>query len=516
MNLRVPIVLFAATAACVAHGLVIKVDESKGPCRMERNARNGDVSITCVEATGLSVDGIGYRLEVADLDGTPARRIVIPVPPDKPYAPVRVAGGYSISATEPRVPERPAQPKPDPAPPPKGANPLLDNVIAASQPSKGGSADPPPVVTKTKKEEAKADTGATPAAKDPQKKDLQLDYSIPDMPAFTVLGMNPENVQHPRTARALALALKEGIDENGKLKTGLALEFQPFRLYDPTSLLRSYINRPGERPDETRTMNTIDQMVRNMSVSLASAQGSEEGDKSMRLGLGLRIPIFDKSDGRTDPVLRECYGRAKEIFLGTEKVGDVVSDAALDAADKKALAAGIECFKARGPRTAFWNSSAWIVSLGNAWTSDSGNFSDRKTSTRGIWTTYAYGFDGELLGNAAQMIFHLRALDKERVPNPNEEGKFVNQDSRVASMAFKYGVATFNGSLQASYSRHKLEGFANEDKVRKYSLGLEYKITDDLWIVGSVGGERGRVNGENKSFISTSFRYQPAVSKGSD
>jgi len=113
-------------------------------------------------------------------------------------------------------------------------------------------------------------------------KDLQLDFSIPEMPAFTVIGLTPENVSHPRTARALAAAIKNGIDQNGKLKTGLAVEFAPFRLADPSKVLASYLPGASRGP---YTSNTFSQAIQNASISIASAQGTSADDKSMRLGL---------------------------------------------------------------------------------------------------------------------------------------------------------------------------------------------------------------------------------------
>jgi len=142
------------------------------------------------------------------------------------------------------------------------------------------------------------------------------------------------------------------------------------------------------------------------------------------------------------------------------------------------------------------------VSLGNAWTSDSGNMSDRKTATRGAWTTYAYGFDGDpFFGKSAQLIFHLRALDKERVPNPRRREVPQSGQSRRRRW-FQVRQRDLNASLQASYQRLKLDGSTNTDKIRKLSIASEYKVADDVWLVGTM------VERVEESTARQEFRYR--------
>jgi hypothetical protein len=244
-------------------------------------------------------------------------------------------------------------------------------------------------------------------------------------------------------------------------------------------------------------MNTIPQMLGNMSISLGTAKGQDADDKSTHLGLGVRIPIFDHSDGRTDRKLIECYERVDATWLS-----------AVDgkAADEAALKGAEDCYKKR--YSARWNASSWIVALGHAWTSDTGTFSDQKASTRGAWTTYATDLDG-LLSNS-QLLVHVRALDNERVAKQGDPGKFQNQDSRSAGIGFKFGSEAFNASLQGTYQRLKVDGVEGTEKVRRVALGLEYRVAPDIWLVGTIGGEGGRRNGEEKSFIVAGFKFAPS------
>lgn len=58
--------------------------------------------------------------------------------------------------------------------------------------------------------------------------ELTLDeLSSPNLPAFTILGLNPTEVNKPTTARALALSFANSFENKG-LASDLALEFTPF------------------------------------------------------------------------------------------------------------------------------------------------------------------------------------------------------------------------------------------------------------------------------------------------
>ena len=83
----------------------------------------------------------------------------------------------------------------------------------------------------------------------------------------------------------------------------------------------------------------------------------------------------------------------------------------------------------------------------------------------------------------------------------------MNQDNRVAGMALKVGSDSFNASLQGSYQRIQIENISNIDKVRKVAFGIEYKLAAGTWLVGTFGGESGRVNGENKSFVNAGLKF---------
>lgn len=197
-------------------------------------------------------------------------------------------------------------------------------------------------------------------------REFLFDFSIPESPGFVVLGLSPETVVHPRTLRELILSLKNGIDETGKYKAGLALDFAPFHLFENDKSLERYLELSVQNGADSSalpgkyTINTFARALSNMSVSIATAKGATEADGSMKLGLGVHVPIIDKSDGRNDYELLRCYGRAySSIWADADKQGVNPESPNLDQVFGDARAKARRCFDQR-------SSSAGILPFGRS------------------------------------------------------------------------------------------------------------------------------------------------------
>jgi hypothetical protein len=336
----------------------------------------------------------------------------------------------------------------------------------------------------------------------------QYDYSIPESPGFTIIGMTPEDVVHPRTLRDFAVALKDGVDESGRFKTGIALDFTPFQWFLRDQKLGEYLRldsgdidlaklqRAGQQVPRRRYFNS--NMLANTSVSIGTTQGTGDGDESLNLGIGLHVPIIDQSDGRERA--KECFDETffKKVKVAPGGAIPVVSN------ESEVNDATSECLRPR------WNDTVWTASLGYATTSEDGSFSDRKSGAYGAWTSFAYGFDGSsiaALRNNAQLILHAKLINKQTVQDPDDDSLLIEQDSESIAAAFKFGSDSLNGSLQASYSRLKDRTHGTRDDIQKLSVGVEYRLAKDLWLVATLGGEGGRDNGKNNGFVLGSLKY---------
>ena len=339
-----------------------------------------------------------------------------------------------------------------------------------------------------------------------QAKDLVFDFSVPESPGFVVVGMTPENVTHPRTLRDFVVSLKNGIDQSGNLKTGLALDFTPLQLlsnqnesiadYLDIDAIQKEMKANQARAERSHLFDSSDHILRNTTLSLATTQGTGDPDKSVNLGLGLHIPLIDKSDGRE---------RAEDCFRGFFAAPIKDGGPTPELKDAQAANAATEkCFKETR-----WNDTVWTTSLGYAFSSDTGSFSELSPGARGIWTSFGYGFERgpPILRDHAQLILHAKYLYKERVKDPSDDKLFIDQDSRVLALAFKVGSPTFNASLQASFMRLKDRTHDKRDDVQRLSVGLEKRVAKDVWLVATIGGEGGRTGGENKSFVLGGLKF---------
>lgn len=341
--------------------------------------------------------------------------------------------------------------------------------------------------------------------------ELIFDFSIPESPGFVVLGMVPQTVVHPRTLRELVFSLKNGIDESGNLKTGLALDFAPLQLLSGDLSIRDYL---GKAPVES-SFNSLNHALLNTTVSLATSKGTTSDDKSVKLGLGVHIPLIDKSDGRNDPWLRACYasayGTAWEAIRTSQSNPENVDEEALEPAKELAQ----KCFT--GAPSTRWNASVWTVSAGYALSSASGEYGDLESGGYGIWSSYAYGFEGapKLLSENAQLIFHAKSLYKEHVPNPSGDAAgaldTIERDNTAVGLAFRMGKENFNVSLQGSYSWIDDRTNDRDEELRRLALGVEYKVAKDIWLVASIGGTGGGSATDDDSFVLGELKFGSAA-----
>lgn len=334
-------------------------------------------------------------------------------------------------------------------------------------------------------------------------KQYSLDLSVPESPAFTVLGTTPEQVTRPTSPRDFALAISQGVDKNGKLASGLAIDFNPYMLlYGDQLSLTSY---KGSTP--TR-------IIARTQMSFGTTQANEDKDKSMRVGLGLQTTIWDEGDPRMDDDFQNCLGeQTKNLFESPPDKLNIgakspIGEVAKEKRRQDFKNAGVPCYNLATQKN--WNKSAWIVGLGSSWHSDDGSTNNLSKSTRGIWSSVAYGFDGiPGLQNDALLIFHGRRLIGERAPDPNFAGAFLDQNSTVYGARIRLGSSDFGTSVESSYSYIDYAR-AIKDKVRRLAIGLEYKVSSNTWFVATIGGEGGRQNGINKSFVLSGLKFGSA------
>ena len=154
-----------------------------------------------------------------------------------------------------------------------------------------------------------------------------------------------------------------------------------------------------------------------------------------------------------------------------------------------------------------WNRSSWIVAGAPSWISPDGSTHRLQRNGGGIWTSYAYGFEGITgLEHTAQLIFHARYRLSEQTAAPTDKGVFYRQNSFLASVRLRLGGPDAVVNLEGSYIHASPQSRTSEDYGR-FAVGTELKTARDQWLTLSVGAEGGRRNGGSQAFILTAFTY---------
>jgi len=151
---------------------------------------------------------------------------------------------------------------------------------------------------------------------DDKTKKAALDLSVPTSPAFSALGLTPQSVIRPTSPREFAASLINGVDPNGNLQNGIAVELAPFLMWHGNDITLNQYQNPNNLPDDQnpRDKFSFDRMLYRTSLSLATTKGTSDDDKSSRIAFGLTLTPYDLGDPRNDGILLDCFLRKNKEF----------------------------------------------------------------------------------------------------------------------------------------------------------------------------------------------------------
>lgn len=326
-----------------------------------------------------------------------------------------------------------------------------------------------------------------------------VDLSVPDSPAFTVLDLTPNTVVQPSSPKQLVTSLLSGVDRNGNFQSGIALDTVPYLLFfgDKLTLEEYQASYP------TR-------LIARTQLSIATTRGASSADKSARLALGFRATLWDDSDPRSDPEIISCLKKGlaqANLELGPLPPGMSDQDLAAKKQEAAQKAAPIISSCRNTIKQRRWNNSSLTIGAAPSWISLDGNVRDLRWNGGAFWTSLAYGFDGiSGLEDMFQAILHARYRTNEQVPDPNVQGNFLIQDSTLFGVLLKGGTPDFAFTGEYIYANNKPQGMMS-DRTFRLSFGAERKVATNLWFSVSVGGDGGRTGGKNNNFVLTSFKW---------
>lgn len=406
--------------------------------------------------------------------------------------PVRQMPALFGTNKAPDPPTRAAEARPEPAPVtasvPSGPNPVAPKVVSPPPQAQGLSA---------------LLNNLFPGASNRVTADTtNVDLSVPESPAFTVLGVTPSTVVRPGSPKAFASSILSGLDQNGNFQSGLAFDLTPYMLFNGENItIRDY------------NEHYLTRLLSRTQFSFATIKGSSADDTATRVAAGVNFTIWDKGDPRIyhpergDDDVLQCFANSlqlpppiapgtpqatiDQINAGNKATNDQLADACRDRA-----------------RKANWNRSSWIIAYAPSWITKTGDpDSGYKWNGGAAWTSVAYGFEGiSALERIAQLILHARYRSRERVPDPVNGGTFLTQNSSFFGARFRAGSPKFGLNFEDTFIRTRVLG-GRTDNLNRLSIGVEARITDNLYFVITSGGNLGADNGQNRGFVLSSFKY---------
>lgn len=275
-------------------------------------------------------------------------------------------------------------------------------------------------------------------------KKLNLDRPISAVPAFTALDLAPETVAHPSTPRDFAASLLNGVDRQGVLQTGIAIETTPFRFL------------PGWKQDfphyaDRGITGYWTRFLYDFSLSLATTKASEnKDDKAVKLAIGAQAILWqdEQSNPRLNPGLQAAFNRAYGPAVRVIPPGAPIPDE--EVAPAETFDEAITKFRAEQ-----WMGTLWTASIAPNWISQSGKADDLKPQGFTAWTTFAYALEKPLFDGKArvQLLAHARYRQDEMITDPKDKDHSVEQDSFLAAGRVRIGAPEFNAFAEGGYIR---------------------------------------------------------------
>lgn len=354
----------------------------------------------------------------------------------------------------------------------------------------------------------------------------QLDFSVPDSPAFTALGVTPQTITQPATPRDFAASLLNGVDENGNLQTGVAIDTVPYMLFYGSQI--SLKNYQGHKQDSPAPYSyahfSMLRLLARSEVSIGTTKGTTDTDKSSKIAIGFHFTPFDKGDPRMDFGFLRDLANVTRTVLGqfpnqwcsdnpsscmggnpTDPSNPTYLAALKDAIQKKTKS----LYDAARKR---WKRSAWVIAVAPTWASADGSLQNSQYTGTSSWSSLSYGFDGVPgLQDNALVVAHVRYRDRELAHDAVDATKTFFQRSLLLGGRVLLGNADTHGSFETAYvTTHPLASntiVETPEKFFRMTFGAEHKISENLWLNIGVGGESGRKNNQNKLFILSSFKW---------
>ena len=321
-------------------------------------------------------------------------------------------------------------------------------------------------------------------------------FSIPESPAFVFLNATPSSVTRPTAPREFAAAIINGIDNTGRVRQGLAIEFQPALLAHPVRL-------------EDYQRRGLKYILSTAQLSLGTVRSS--GDSGATdLAYGVRLLLYDRTDPMADrgftgelaDALGACTPTVAPDFPGHRDAPASATDsatAALEARiatleDEAGAADATACLEAAVENLAaayakaHWND----LTFGLAW-AHGYRLSDSRLSGSVDLGDRLWLVGGAPVGSYGQLQGYLQ-WSRTRTRADSAKASFVAYGARLT-----LGSSTLNGFLDVVGESRRSGPAATKATTSSWTGGIEFRLSDHLWLATGFGhdGRLTQTSGPN-------------------
>lgn len=347
------------------------------------------------------------------------------------------------------------------------------------------------------------------AAKDAFEKVEQLtqfDLSVPASPAFAALGLSPEKIQRPGSARDFAASLVRSVGTDGELVNGVAIDISPASVFFRKHIIGgSLYSNEDER--DANLKNWHKRVLARTTVSVGTVEGDKSG--TSKIALGFRIGIWDEGDpGLYVKDLVKCLSYAERpVDIGGRTSNIVPTDGKLRS-----------CDPTQNGNLALWAKPALYAGIGKYWYSSTGRVTDQSDGAKNLWLTYSQGLvrrdrNGfvEKDGTRTLVQAYLARRLNDRFTRDEQPNALLQQNSSEVIIRLRSGRSTWHGYLELGRRRAKTEGTFTEN-IKHLGFGAEFKLSigDDIWVQLAQVRERGFSDGKDKNAITANIRFGTA------
>jgi len=299
--------------------------------------------------------------------------------------------------------------------------------------------------------------------------------AVPESPAFIFLNASPTKVTRPGATRDFGASLINGINDEGKVQQGFALEATPIDVVPGFNLTL---------PEYRKWLNFV---AANAQFSVGTVRAAADS-ASTDLAVGLRLTLLDQGD----PLLFQTF--TTQLGGQLRKCTAVNPNTPNDKIEKTiAACADSVTSDAYGTWTKeHWNARRVAVGIAGGTRLEQSSLSDTDGLGAQLWAVAA-----NPIGSRAQIIAQLTG------------GRRTFGTDSVASTRITYGArfvggsATFNGFAELVGEHSSL----TSKTTALWSGGVEFRISEDLWIATGLGTRYHELEKDARSVVFANLRW---------